>query len=72
MRSELSPKGDDGHNIILQEGTPAINVRPYKYSVILKYKIEKMIQELLSSGVIRPSVSPYSSPIVLVKKKDGT
>ncbi|XP_075096210.1 uncharacterized protein LOC142174331 [Nicotiana tabacum] len=31
-----------------------------------------MIREILECGVIRPSVSPFSSPIVMVKKKDGS
>lgn len=30
-----------------------------------------MIEELLQKGIIKKSNSPYSSPIVLVKKKDG-
>lgn len=31
-----------------------------------------MVQELLDTGVIRPSNNPFASPIVMVKKKDNT
>jgi hypothetical protein len=41
-------------------------------SVIENAKIKKQVQELLDKGIVRPSSSPCSSPIVLVAKKDGT
>lgn len=47
------------------------NIRPYKYPHYQKIEIEKLIDEILEAGLIRPSISPYSSPIILVKKKDG-
>ena len=34
--------------------------------------VRKHLQELLDSGVIRESESPFASPIVVVKKKDGS
>ena len=68
----LPPHRHLDHHIILKEGVPPINVRPYRYPALQKDVIEKLVQEMLDSGVVRPSQSPYSSPIVLVKKKDGT
>lgn len=70
--SDLPRYRDHDHKIVLKEGTSPVNVRPYRYSSSQKDKIEKMIQELLQTGVIRHSLSPYSSPIVMVKKKDGS
>lgn len=49
-----------------------MNLRPYKYPAPQKNVIEEMVQELLNSGLIQPSTSPFSSPVVLVKKKDDS
>ena len=35
-------------------------------------EIKKQIKELLDKGYIRPSSSPWGSPVLLVEKKDGS
>jgi hypothetical protein len=49
-----------------------VNARPYNLSHSQKDTMEALILHLLKNQVIRPSVSSYSSPTILVKKKDGT
>jgi hypothetical protein len=60
------------HIIELEAGAKPIITTPYKHPKKYKYEIEKTIKELLDMEHIRPSSSPFSSSVVLVKKKDGT
>ena len=45
--------------------------RLYKHLKKFKYKIERGIKDLLDLGLIKKSLSPFASSMVLVKKKDG-
>ena len=68
----VPPSREITHRITLPPTTAPVNVRPYRYPHYRKAEIEKQVSELLSAGLIRTSTSPYSSPVLLVKKKDGT
>jgi len=69
---ELPPsKGEHDHSITLVPGAQPPNVHPYRYPFTQSNEIKKIIKELLEAGVIHPSISPYSSPVVMVLKKDG-
>ncbi|GJZ47933.1 putative mitochondrial protein [Tanacetum coccineum] len=72
MPAGLPPSRDHEHAIILKGGAEPINVRPYRYPQLQKDKIERLVGEMITTGIIRSSTSPYLSPILLVKKKDGS
>ena len=60
------------HAITLKEGAVIPNLRPYWYPHYQKMAIEDLVKEMLDSGIIRPSISPFANPIILVMKKDGS
>ena len=60
------------HNIELEIGTQPIKIQPYRHPKRIQDDIEDAIKELFELGLIRHSSIPYASPIVMVKKKDGT
>jgi len=49
-----------------------VKVKPYKYPLIQKQQIESIVHDMLNRGSIVPSTSHFSSPIILVKKKNDT
>ena len=51
--------------------TTPICRKPYRPALQWKPKIEQELQNLLDAGIIRPSSSPWSSPIMAVPKKTG-
>ncbi|XP_027337502.1 uncharacterized protein LOC113851229 [Abrus precatorius] len=68
----LPPPRPTDHHIHLLPNASPVNVRPYRYLHFQKCEIEKQIDEMLQAGLIQPSHSPFSSPVLLVKKKDGS
>ena len=58
------------HEIRLQSEIP-VKRKSYPIPVHAKDEVIKEIQSMLDMGVVRHSDSPYSSLIVVVKKKDG-
>lgn len=58
------------HDVELQPG-PFVRERPRPIPPADFEEAKKHIQELLDAKIISPSSSPYASPIVLVRKKNG-
>jgi hypothetical protein len=69
----LPPSHDvHDHSIPLVPKSLPPNIHPYRHPFSQKNEIEKMVQELLNVGIIFPSTNPYSSPVVVVLKKEGS
>ena len=49
-----------------------VSIAPYRMSPVELAEVKAQVQDLLSKQFVRPSVSPWGVPVLLVKKKDGS
>lgn len=67
----ISPIREVEFFIDLHPGTGPISDSPYWMAPAELVELKSQVKDLLEKGFIRPSVSPWGAPILLVKKKDG-
>ncbi|XP_072076600.1 uncharacterized protein [Arachis hypogaea] len=68
---EFPPQRKIKFVIDLVLGARLVSIMPYRMALIELAELKTQLEELLNKRFIRPSVSPWGAPILLVKKKDG-
>ena len=60
-----------GHTDVVEHEGDAMPIRqrPYRIPYSRREPVKKELHEMMAAGMIRPSTSPWTSPIVLVEKK---
>ncbi|XP_070005143.1 uncharacterized protein [Nicotiana sylvestris] len=58
--------------IDLMLGTQPISIPPYRMTPAELNELREQLKDLLEKGFIMPSVSPWGTPVLFVKKKDGS
>jgi hypothetical protein len=70
--SGMPPKHAVEFCIELIPGTSPISLAPYRLSRPFQVELRKQLDDLLSKGLIRRSVSPWRAPVLFTRKKDGS
>ena len=70
--SEIGKTDKLTHKIETFPGAKPVHMRFYRQDPIKKAEIEKQTNEMLDANLIKRSTSEWNSPVVLVKKKDGS
>ena len=63
------PEREVEFTIDLIPGTEPISIPPYRMAPAELRELKAQLEELLSKGFIRPSISPWGAPVLFVKKK---
>ena len=66
-----------GHSNVVQHvintgDSAPIKQHPYRTPIVQREKIAQLIKQMEQQGIVKPSCSPWASPVVLVPKKDGS
>ncbi|KAI5756150.1 hypothetical protein M8J77_022526 [Diaphorina citri] len=70
--NDLSVTSEIKHVIRTKDEIP-VYTKTYRYPEVHRKEVSEQIQKMLKQGIIRPSFSPWSSPIWIVpKKKDAS
>ena len=70
--ARLPPKREVEFTIDLIPRTEPISIPPYRMAPTELRELKAQLEELLSKGIIRPSISPWGAHVLFVKKKDGS
>jgi hypothetical protein len=68
----LPPVRGCDHHIVLKLGSSPMAVRPYMYPAAHKDKLERQCATMITHGIVRSRDSTFSSPVILVKKSNGS
>ena len=68
----VPPQRQVEFRIDLIPGAAPVAKSPYRLAPAEMQELSSQLQELLDKGFIRPSSSPWGSPVLFVKKKDGS
>jgi hypothetical protein len=69
---ELPPRSDIYFTIDLVLGSTPVSKAPYRMSVLELTELKMQLQELLVKQYIIPGLSLWGTPVLFVKKKEGT
>ena len=64
------PEREVESTIDLIPGTEPIYIPPYMMAPAELRELKAQLEELLSKGFIRPSISPWGAPFLFLKKKE--
>ena len=67
---EFPPEREVEFTSDLIPGIEPIFIPPYRMAPTELRELKVQLEELLSKGLIRPSISPWGAPVLFVKKKD--
>jgi len=68
----LPPQRARDHAIVLKPDAAPVVVRLYRYPAAHKDELERQCAAMIEQGIVRRSDSAFSSPVLLVKKADGS